>query len=80
MSSPQADPPDPTRLALIQRAESADTFDELSELRRAIAAWLTAHPDDDALRALDERLAVTETELRRQSGGSFGYLTTGETA
>ena len=78
MPSPQADSPDPARLALIQRAQGADTFDELAGLRHALADWLTAHPDDDGLRALVERLAVTEMELRRQSGGSFGYLTTGE--
>jgi len=78
MPSPHADSPDPARLALIQRAQGADTFDELAGLRRALADWLTEHPGDEGLRALDERLAVTEMELRRQSGGSFGYLTTGE--
>ncbi len=64
------------RAKLINQAIGADTFEEINEVRRALAEYLRAHPGDGSLEELQEQLRRLENELEKDSAAATAYLTT----
>ena len=68
------------REQLIERAIGVSTLAQITEVRRAIRGGLTAHPEDEAVKRLEEHLGQLGNALRQQTAEAVAYNTTLPTA
>jgi hypothetical protein len=61
---------------LINRTIGLSHLRQIEAVRSDLQVWLQAHPDDEGIRQIDAHLAEQQAATKRQSAGTFAYLTT----